>query len=126
MQIEAAQAPIVPPPLPQTIPWIRLDYDPGAARGVVHAASHLHMSLTETVRLPVAGVPTPKQFVEAVVSWFYPDEYAHAHLNQDGQFTNAERQETINALFCAIVAEPAVLNALHVLIPPSSARVTDD
>jgi len=109
----------------QTVPWLRLDFAPSAARGVIHAASHLHVSIAENIRLPVAGVPTPKQFVETVLSWFYPDDYARAHLNQNGEFVDPNRQTGVNALFCAVTAEPAVLNALHLLVPPSAARAAN-
>jgi hypothetical protein len=125
VEIELIQTLNAPPP-PPIIPWLRLDYDPEAARGVIHAASHLHVSLTSTVRLPVAGVPTPKQFVEAVMSWFYPDDYAKAHLDQHGAFTNPERQKNVNEIFCAITAEPMVRDTLHFMIPPSSAREAEE
>jgi hypothetical protein len=118
----ASPAPPLPPSLPASIPWIRLDFDPAAARGVVHAATHLHLSLAESVRAPVAGVPTPKQFVETVISWFYPDDYERAHLDQHGAFINPMRQTKVNELFCPIAAEPTVLEAIHFLIPPAAAR----
>jgi hypothetical protein len=60
------------------------------------------------------------------MSWFYPDDYAKAHLDEHGSFANAERQKTINELFCAIMAEPMVRGALHLMIPPSSAREAEE
>jgi hypothetical protein len=127
IQHEASQTPSSASDLPDSIPWLRLDYDPSAMSGVLHAASHLHVSLTDTVRIPVAGVPTPKQFVEAVLGWFYPDEYARAHLDDDGNFSDPGRQTTINELFCAVIAHPpTVLNGLHVMIPPASAREANE
>lgn len=107
----------------ETIPWIRLDYDPNAANGALHAASHLHASIADSVRIAVAGVPSPKQFVEAVLSWFYPDEYRQRHLLEGGQFSDPGRQADVNEMVAAIVAEPHVLGAVHLLIPPYASRV---
>lgn len=118
-------APVEQARISETIPWIRLDYDPSAASGCLHPASHLHASIAETVRIAVAGVPTPKQFVEAVFSWFYPDQYRERHLLEDGQFGDPSRQADVNAIVAAIGAEPDVLRAVHLLIPPYASRVPD-
>lgn len=106
----------------ESIPWIRLDYDPTSTRGVIHTASHLQMSLAENLRLPVAGVPTPKQFVEAVIAWFYPEDYELSHLNTDGSFKNNSRQDDVNSIYTAIAAESNVLKTLHLMIPPITKR----
>lgn len=61
--------------------WVRVDYDPVPTSPLLHAPCHLQMSLGWDIRLPIAAVPTPAQFVEAVVAWFYPGTYAQARLN---------------------------------------------
>lgn len=57
------------------VPWMRVDYCPELAKGITHTACHLHLSISEEVRIPLNMIPTPRQFVLAVIAWFYPDEF---------------------------------------------------
>lgn len=59
----------------ELISWIRFDHAPEGARGVIHSVTHLHTSLSDQVRIPVASLPTPRQFVELICAWFYPEIY---------------------------------------------------
>jgi hypothetical protein len=59
----------------EAVPWIRIDYSPTMARGLVHTITHLHTSASTDMRVPMARLPTPKQFVELVCAWFYPQGY---------------------------------------------------
>lgn len=66
------------------IAWLRMDYDLAAANGVLHAACHLHVHGFPNARVPVNGVPGPRQFVEFVVSTCYPDYYKVHRLEING------------------------------------------
>ena len=60
--------------------WLRVDYDPAAARDCLHYDCHLHSSLSDDMRVAVNRVPTPKQFIELVLAWFYPETYRSNRL----------------------------------------------
>lgn len=97
--------------------WIRLDYDPAAARDCLHYHSHLHTSLSSEMRIPIWKVPTPKQFVELIVAWFYPQAYRDGRL-ADGSFQLAH--EDARVLFdegVAVAEGIPSLNGIHVSIP---------
>jgi len=65
--------------------WIRLDFDPSANRvDVAHYYCHLHTSISDEMRIPVTGVPTPKQFVDLILCWFYPEVYRSEKLGETG------------------------------------------
>jgi hypothetical protein len=66
------------------VPWLRIDYDPKASRGPLHAMCHLHVSAYRDARIPVSVVPGPFQFVEMVLAWFYPGRYAERRLDASG------------------------------------------
>src|SRR5690606_6401927 len=71
--------------------WLRIDFDPGAAKDCLHYHSHLHTNMGADVRIPVKRVPTPKQFVEFVVASFYPEIYRVLRL-PNGEFQLAESE----------------------------------
>jgi hypothetical protein len=77
--------------------WLRIDYDPSAFRGCIHEKCHMHVSLSGDMRVGVRGVPSPRQFVEAVMSWFYPDEYEARHLDDQGKHKDGERVAWVNS-----------------------------
>jgi hypothetical protein len=102
-------------PVIETLPWIRFDYDPGAFRGCVHAKCHMHWSMCNGSRLAVRGVPSPRQFVESVMSWFYSEEYAARHLNDDGSHRDDERVGWVNgALLVDEGDDPHRARLMHV------------
>lgn len=70
---------------PDTVSWIRIDYDPGAHRDVVHTCCHLHVHGFSESRISIDGVPSPKQFIEFVLAVFYPKEYSSKRIGADGR-----------------------------------------
>jgi hypothetical protein len=79
------------------INWLRIDYDPEHAKGVLHHDCHMHLSAFPYARLAIAGVPTPRQFVELVIALCYPKIYEEHRLNSEGQYTNENQILTINS-----------------------------
>jgi hypothetical protein len=109
---------VMPSGLPESRPgWVRLDFDPLAGSDCLHYHSHLHLSLSPSVRIPVKRVPTPKQFVELIIAWFYPDIYRR-HRLPSGEFelpTNDARklfEETMR-----VDSGIPGLSGIHVSIP---------
>ena len=109
---------VMPTGVPENPPgWVRLDFDPAAGTDCVHYHSHLHLSLSSNVRIPVKRVPTPKQFVELIIAWFYPEIYRQ-HRLVGGQFELPH--DDARTLFeeSMLVAEGIPqLSGIHVSIP---------
>ena len=93
--------------------WARLDYAPRHSNGIVHAACHLHLSGFPDTRIAAACVPTPAQFVEAIVAWFYPVEYRTRLLGSTGLFKDASRVDRVCAFPFAIPPPDDVRRLLH-------------
>lgn len=102
-------------PLPAA--WVRVDFAPRDVCGCIHGACHMHVSLSPHVRIPVVGVPSPEQFVEAVTAWFYPSEYQARLLDDDGHFKDVDRIIEVNC--GAIEAEINIesMQILHLNLP---------
>ena len=96
--------------------WIRLDYDPAGACDCLHYHSHLHMSLSSDIRIPVKRFPTPKQFVELIIAWFYPETYRTSRL-PDGlfQLPDDDARNLFDELISVEVGIPN-LNGIHVCV----------
>lgn len=99
------------------IPWIRIDYCPDEEMGIIHAATHMHSSIGANVRLPINGIPTPKQFIEALMAWFYPAKYEEKHLDSQGIYTNPARVKQINRAKIPW-SDQKVESIVHLGIPP--------
>ncbi len=101
----------------EPISWLRIDYDPEHARGVLHHDCHMHLSAFPRARLVVAGVPTPKQFIEFIMALCYPEVY-HAHrLDNSGQYINEGHIVTINS-DCVPLTEHNIFRQMtHFRIP---------
>ena len=59
----------------EPVSWLRIDYAPEAARGVLHHDCHMHLSSFPDSRFVVAGLLTPKQFIELIMAFCYPESY---------------------------------------------------
>jgi hypothetical protein len=82
--------------------WVRFDYlHTGLAR-VIHMDSHLHISGLPSVRFAVTGVPTPRQFIEFIVSHFYPASYQKIRLDKEDGLEGFDAVDKVNALSCPL------------------------
>jgi hypothetical protein len=97
--------------------WIRLDYDPSAGRDCLHYHSHLHLSFSSDIRVPVKRVPTPKQFVELIVAWFYPDTYRAFRLPGAAFQLSANDAKNVFEEVIKIQDDIPGLNGIHVCVP---------
>jgi len=111
-------------PLPEEdeinpVRWVRFDYNSETEYRVLHMNSHLHMSGLPGTRFAVAGVPSPKQFIEFVFSHFYPTDYEMRRLNGDGRFESFQTIDAINADRFNCGADPMEVyrRVPHLLIP---------
>lgn len=80
--------------------WIRIDYAPDEARGVLHHGCHMHLSTFPESRFIVDRLPTPKQFIEFVIAYYYPEEYKkHRNLNERGMYVDEAKVKSVNSPF---------------------------
>lgn len=76
--------------------WLRIDYAPETDSGIMHCATHLHLSTFPQGRMIVRGVPTPKQFIEFIISLCYPELYRDHRLDEHGDFSDFAKLSAIN------------------------------
>ncbi len=97
--------------------WLRIDYAPQEERGVLHHHCHLHLNAFPEARFVVDGLPTPKQFIEWIVSLCYPEKYKAHRLNQDWHYQDHQQIQAVNSLHIQI-AESEICNYIsHFRIP---------
>jgi hypothetical protein len=128
--IAPENSPNLEPPVVQrsiSVAWLRLDYSPKTTSGVLHNSCHLHLGSFPSARVVVAGVPTPKQFVEFIIALCYPDIYRKHRLDNDGRYKEPERMETLNSEPVQLREDLTCRYLTHVRIPgvlllPTSVR----
>lgn len=98
--------------------WLRIDYDPAAAKGPIHAACHLQLVGFPDSRLIVDGVPTPTQFVEFIMAACYPALYRAHRLAENGQFRDVSRVRAMNNSCLPRIPAEAFPHITHLRIPP--------
>lgn len=97
--------------------WLRIDYDPLHAIGVLHHDCHMHLSAFPYARLVVAGVPNPKQFVEFIMALCYPQIYEKHRLNENGQYITDEHILTVNAKCVPLLDHKVFSQIAHFRMP---------
>jgi hypothetical protein len=100
-----------------SISWLRIDYAPKSASGVLHNSCHLHLSSFPTARLVVAGVPTPKQFLEFVMALCYPDLYRTHRLDENGNYREPNELLSVNSDPVPFREDPIFRQVTHIRIP---------
>lgn len=76
--------------------WLRIDFDPASARGILHHECHLHLSSFPSSRLMVRGLPTPRQFVEFVLALCHSTNYENHRLDEAGAYRDRPHMDSIN------------------------------
>jgi hypothetical protein len=77
----------------------------------------MHLSSFPHSRLVVAGVPTPKQFIEFVMALCYPKIYETHRLDSRGQYHCEEYIKLINSS-CVTLKDHLVFRQMaHLRIP---------
>lgn len=78
------------------VSWLRIDFSPTTAQGVLHHECHLHISGFQNSRLMVRRLPTPKQFVEFVIASCHPEQYKTHRLGPGGDYLDLMKMQSIN------------------------------
>jgi len=98
------------------ISWLRIDYSQ-KEDDVLHSAAHLHLAGFPAGRLAVAGVPTPGQFIELVVSIAYPEQYREHRLNDSGDFKDPVKIDNLNSVCLRPAPNPIYAKVPHLRVP---------
>jgi|SRR6185369_15876217 len=97
--------------------WLRIDFSPTTARGVLHHDCHLHVSGFPASRLVVKRLPTPKQFVEFVIALCHPNVYTSQRLNHTGGFADATRMTSVNSPAFTCEDKDVYAHIMHLATP---------
>jgi hypothetical protein len=97
--------------------WFRIDFRAAGAQCVLHNDCHIHFAGFPGSRLVVAGVPTPKQFVEFVFCCCYPKLYEKVRLNGAGQYVDQAKIQNVNETRVPPNPNPIFSQMTHLRIP---------
>lgn len=112
-----------------TVSWLRIDYQPllettssksVEALGMLHSKCHLQISGFPNSRFPICGVPTPKQFIEFLMAFCYPEKYQKHRLDERGCYTNLNKIKSVNDIFIDFIDEDIFKLITHIKIPSRS------
>lgn len=101
----------------ELVPWLRIDYDPSAKTGILHGECHMHINGLPGVRILVYGVPSPVQFIEWIMSLFYPNIYKKHRLHEDGRLVKIDLLKKINTSSISFTKSDAYIHMPHIVIP---------
>lgn len=105
-------------PIDTPVSWLRIDFAPEDARGVIHHDCHMHLSGFSKSRLVVMGVPTPQQFMEFIMALCYPHIYhKHRELDDTGAYPDQERIININTPSIPVANTSLSRCIAHLCIP---------
>jgi Uncharacterized conserved protein (DUF2290) len=101
--------------------WFRIDYRNDGSVRILHPDCHLHVSGFPDTRFAVAGLPTPKQFIEFVISHKYPETYSKHRLLDDGRYREEHKIDNINedVFPCGVTPHELYRRVPHFRIPGS-------
>lgn len=98
--------------------WMRIDYDPNAMRrGVIHHDCHLQLCGLPNARIPLNGVPAPRQFVDFVVAMIHPDIYVNHRLDSEWNFRHAATMTMLNEVRHPIESGSLSPFLMHLAVP---------
>jgi hypothetical protein len=99
------------------VSWLRFDFSPTTARGVLHHECHLHLSGFQNSRLMVRRLPTPKQFVEFVIATCHPEQYKTHRLGPSGDYRDLTKIRSVNEEVFACEDHALYNYLIHVATP---------
>lgn len=99
------------------VSWFRIEYDPEASMGILHHDCHLHLSAFPHSRFVVAGVPNPRQFVEFIMAFCYPQLYKRHRLNEQGRYVSLTKINSVNSSCFPLIESTLFSQIAHFRIP---------
>ncbi len=98
--------------------WLRMDFSKREDGSSIHAHCHLHLSGFPDTRISCAGVPGPRQFLESLLAWLYPDHYRDTVLVREDDDLKL-RLVDVNRVCIQIMPREHFNSLLHLTLPPS-------
>lgn len=98
-------------------PWLRIDYEPTSQRGPLHPLCHLHLPFFPHARIALTAIPSPRQFIEFLMSACYPHHYKAKRLDGDDQPQDLAHCRGLNNPSFPHIPEPVQQILLHLQIP---------
>ncbi len=99
------------------VSWLRIEYEPTAARGILHYDCHMHFTSFPHSRFIVAGIPSPAQFIEFIAAFCYPESYKKHRLDELGQYISSEKIDAVNAACFPLIYSTLFDQIAHFRIP---------
>lgn len=104
------------------VSWFRIEYDPEASMGILHHDCHIHLSSFPSSRFVVAGVPNPRQFIEFIMAFCYPELYKNHRLNKEGQYISLTKISSVNSTCFPLIESTLFSQIAHFRIPTITER----
>jgi len=98
--------------------WLRVDFSEREDGNCIHAHCHLHLSGFPDTRISCAGVPGPRQFLESLLAWLYPDHYRSVVLGKEDDELKL-RFVDVNRVCHHVTPRDQFNSLLHLTLPPS-------
>ncbi len=76
--------------------WLRVDYAPRTDPDPLHHCCHLHLGGFRDGRVPLSRVPSPRQFLEWVFAFRYPDIFRAHRLNDRSSYRDTSVSREIS------------------------------
>lgn len=86
--------------------YVRYDYDKKGYNPLLHSCSHIHIGLNENLRIPMAIVLTPLEFVLFSIKQCYYDVWRLYH--EKLTFPTVAKQLFDSKKICPIITDPAI------------------
>jgi hypothetical protein len=97
--------------------WLRFDFDPSAQRGILHHSCHLHVPMFPEAHLVVDTIPSPRQFIEWIMTLCYTKYYHDKRLDQDWNPVNFDGMKAFNGRCFSSVASNIYQLIPHLRMP---------
>jgi len=99
--------------------WLRIDFTASDPRCTLHNDCHLHIGGLRKARIALDGVPNPKQFVDLVMAWCYPELYAEHCLlgHSKSLYRQPRRQEWVHEESFPFVDDVLFKQMIHLRVP---------
>lgn len=99
--------------------WLRIDFNAIDPRCSLHNDCHLHVGGLPNARVALDGVPSPKQFVDLVMAWCYPELYAQHCLTggNKSSYSRPQRQEWVHREGFPFVDDLLFQQIIHLRVP---------
>lgn len=97
--------------------WMRLDYNKDEQSTLIHPRAHLHLAGMADARIPFKGIPSPAQFVEFIISSYYPKDYIANRYDDKGSLVKQTGLSDTLGSHCIIDNSNVTSICVHFAVP---------